>query len=55
MCAGSIYYIGADGIEPADPFDFKEQLKHVANVFGGTTFCFIYHHSISGIIYPIRP
>jgi hypothetical protein len=24
-------------------------------VFGNTTFVFIYHHSISGIIYPVRP
>jgi hypothetical protein len=24
-------------------------------VFGGTVFVFIFHHSISGIVYPIRP
>jgi len=27
----------------------------VANAFGGTVFVFIFHHSISGIVYPIRP
>lgn len=27
----------------------------MAQVFGNTTFVFIYHHSISGIIYPVRP
>lgn len=24
-------------------------------MFGNTTFVFIYHHSVSGIIYPVRP
>lgn len=24
-------------------------------MFGNTTFVFVYHHSISGIIYPVRP
>jgi hypothetical protein len=24
-------------------------------VFGGTVFVFVFHHSISGIVYPIRP
>ena len=36
-------------------FDFDNQIQHIAKVFGNTTFAFIYHHSISGIIYPVRP
>lgn len=55
MCIGSIYYIGADGAHPSKVFDWKEQLPYLAKVFGNTTFVFIYHHSISGIIYPVRP
>lgn len=30
-------------------------MKYLAEVFGNTTFAFIYHHSISGIISPVRP
>jgi len=30
-------------------------LPFLATVFGNTVFVFIYHHSIPGIIYPIRP
>ena len=32
-------------------FNFGE----ISNLFGGTVFIFICHHSISGIVYPIRP
>ena len=55
MCAGSIYYIEEAGVHEAPVWDLKKQLKHLAQVFGNTTFVFIYHHSISGIIYPVRP
>lgn len=55
MCGGSIYYISAVGGHPSPIFDFKNQLKQLADVFGNTTFAFIYHHSIAGIIYPVRP
>lgn len=55
MCGGSIYYIGHSGTHIPPLFDFENQIKQVAKVFGNTTFAFIYHHSISGIIYPIRP
>jgi hypothetical protein len=30
-------------------------MPHLATVFGNTVFTFIYHHSIPGIIYPVRP
>ena len=55
MCSGSIYYIGRDGTKMSPVFDFKEQLPYLAEVFGNTTFVFIYHHSVSGIITPVRP
>lgn len=55
MCSGSIYYIGKDGPRMTPVFDLKEQLPYLAEVFGNTTFVFIYHHSVSGIITPVRP
>ena len=55
MYGGSIYYLGQNGVHAAPVFDLTQQLKSVANVFGGTVFVFIFHHSISGIVYPIRP
>jgi hypothetical protein len=55
MMVGSIYYIDEFGENEAKVFDWKTQSKHLAQVFGNTTFVFIYHHSISGIIYPVRP
>ena len=55
MYGGTIYYLGVDGIQAAPVFDIGEQLTHIANAFGGTVFVFIFHHSISGIVYPIRP
>lgn len=30
-------------------------MKSLSTVFGNTVFIFIYHHSVPGIIYPIRP
>ena len=55
MCIGAIYYMGSTGSHRAPVFDWSQQIKHFAQVFGNTTFVFIYHHSISGIVYPIRP
>jgi hypothetical protein len=55
MYAGTIYYIGKGEAKSAPVFDFKNQITHIGTVFGNTVFIFIYHHSISGIIYPIRP
>lgn len=55
LYSGSIYYLAADGVDAAPVFNFSEQITHIANVFGGTVFVFIFHHSISGIVYPIRP
>jgi Ca2+/Na+ antiporter len=55
MYCGSIFYLAKDGVNAAPVFNLKEQMLHVANVFGGTVFVFIFHHSISGIVYPIRP
>jgi len=59
MCVGSLYYICLGkpdgGINTAPVFDLKNQITHLAKVFGNTTFVFIYHHSVSGIIYPVRP
>ena len=55
MYGGTIYYWVDDGTQKAKTFDFKEQLPSLATVFGNTVFTFIYHHSIPGIIYPVRP
>ena len=55
MCAGAIYYMGTDGPSVAPVFDWDKQMQALAQVFGNTTFVFIYHHSVSGIIYPVRP
>lgn len=55
LYGGSLYYLGTNGVNAAPVFDFKNQLSNIANTFGGTVFVFIFHHSISGIVYPIRP
>jgi hypothetical protein len=55
MCIGSIYYIDHYGSHPTEVFDWSRQIKSLAAVFANTTFVFIYHHSVSGIIYPVRP
>jgi hypothetical protein len=49
------FYLIRDGVHAAPVFNWKEQLSHIANVFGGTVFVYVFHHSISGIVYPIRP
>lgn len=55
MCIGSIYYLSKDGAHTPPLIDWKKQLPNIADVFGNTTFAFIYHHSVSGIVYPVRP
>jgi hypothetical protein len=55
LYSGSIFYLAKDGVDAAPVFNISEQITHIANVFGGTVFVFIFHHSISGIVYPIRP
>lgn len=55
MYGGSIYYIVADGVQAAPLWDFKNQIPAIGTVFGNTVFVFVYHHSVSGIIYPARP
>jgi len=35
--------------------DWSENFGHLSTVFGNTVFVFIYHHSIPGIVYPVRP
>lgn len=55
MYGGTIYYWVDDGTQKAKTIDWAEQMPHLATVFGNTVFTFIYHHSIPGIIYPVRP
>jgi hypothetical protein len=55
LYSSTIYYLITNGVHTTPIFDVKEQMSHIANVFGGTVFVFIFHHSISGIVYPIRP
>jgi len=35
--------------------NWKGDFNHLSTVFGNTVFVFIYHHSIPGIVYPVRP
>jgi hypothetical protein len=55
MICGSGFYLIKDGPSTLPVFDWKNQISWLAEVFGNTTFVFVYHHSISGIIYPVRP
>ena len=55
MYYGTCYYLVTDGVQQAKVWDWKEQSKSLATVFGNTVFVFIYHHSIPGIMYPVRP
>ena len=55
MMIGTIYYLIKDGVQASPVWDWKTQSKSLATVFGNTVFVFIYHHSIPGIVYPIRP
>lgn len=52
---GTVYYLGVDGVEKAQTWNPSIQIEHLATVFGNTVFVFIYHHSIPGIMYPVRP
>jgi amino acid permease len=55
---GSVYYLAIDndgGWNRGELIDWKDQLNSLATVFGNTVFVFIYHHSIPGIMYPVRP
>ena len=55
LYGSSSYYLVTNGVHTTPIFNWGEQLSHIANVFGGTVFVFIFHHSISGIVFPIRP
>jgi len=55
MMIGSLIQIRRHGINSGPVFDFPKQLPHLPDVFGNTVFAYIFHHSISGIIVPIRP
>jgi hypothetical protein len=47
----SIFVCGMTPIKEIEVWN----ITHLSNIFGGTVFIFICHHSLSGIIYPIRP
>lgn len=55
MYFGSVFYLVKDGTNELPVFNWSTQLNSLATVFGNTVFIFIYHHSVPGIIYPIRP
>jgi len=55
LYGGTIYYLIHDGVQSAPAFDGPSVAKNLATTFGNTVFVFIFHHSISGIVYPIRP
>lgn len=55
LYGGTIFYLSKDGVQSAPVFDGPSIAKNLATTFGNTVFVFIFHHSISGIVYPIRP
>lgn len=55
MIFGTSFYLVKDGVNHAPVFEWSEQVKSLSTNFGNTVFIFIYHHSVPGIIYPIRP
>lgn len=55
MYIGCLIYLKRDGVTAAPVWDWENQSKSLATVFGNTVFVFIYHHSIPGIMYPVRP
>lgn len=55
MYFGTVFYLVKDGPNEQPVFNWSTQLNSLATVFGNTVFIFIYHHSVPGIIYPIRP
>ena len=55
MYIGTFYYMGDSGTSIGPIWDWDTQKDSLATVFGNTVFIFIYHHSIPGIMYPIRP
>ena len=55
MYIGTFYYLGTSGINREPVWDWDNQKVSLATVFGNTVFVFIYHHSIPGIMYPVRP
>ena len=54
MIGSSFIIMCVYGVTPYSKIKFFD-LGEVSNLFAGTVFIFICHHSISGIIYPIRP
>lgn len=54
MYSGTIYYLATEGPNMAPAFQVS-YFDNIANAFGNTVFAFIFHHSISGIVFPIRP
>eukprot|EP00347_Sterkiella_histriomuscorum_P023649 403333869 len=55
LYGGTLFYLGKDGVQAAPVFDGPSIAKNLATSFGNTVFVFIFHHSISGVVYPIRP
>lgn len=55
LYGGTIYYLIHDGVQSAPVFDGPSIAQNLATTFGNTVFVFIFHHSISGIVFPIRP
>lgn len=54
MVIGSLISIFAHGIK-MEFGDLKPDLSHASNLFANSVFVFVAHHSIAGIIKPVRP
>jgi amino acid permease len=52
---GTIINLAEPTHKSGDWTEWKSDFTHLSTVFGNTVFVFIYHHSIPGIIYPVRP
>lgn len=55
MIIGSIIVMANHGFHPGPLWDIKAQVETLPDVFGNTLFAFIFHFTLSGIIYSMRP
>ena len=54
MIGASLLSLFINGVQNPDKIVAMD-LEHLETIFGNCVFVFIMHHSVSGIIYPVRP
>ena len=55
MMIGSIISMFKEGVTFRASEDIKPDFDHASNLFANTVFVFVAHHSIAGIVKPVRP